>query len=283
VRGTVSSRTFQSAVAFMHGFAPEVDMSRISAVQMAVNNTLCMRDTGHQCSCLAVQSGFLSTFSVPFGQGKHAVRNRPAAHRVAAKLGLTVGTLPHLSHVFDVAMTHFCHHMAVGCLGSLFVRDVFDVICESGRLAVLDTNYRRLARLKVQPLLYETAHRMKRQLRSTGLSPRFVLYSGHDSTVEPLAAAIGISNGMWPRYASRLVFELYAPAKEAASVAVPSIRVLYNGEDVTKQLSFCRHATSAISAFFCPLSAFLEFVNDSRFSGGPGQTGYSEACTSLFS
>lgn len=280
MRGTVSSRTFQSAVGFMHGFAPEVDVSRLLAVEMAENNSLCMHQTGHQCDCTAVRSGFVSSFSAPFGQRSSTIRDLQAVQRIAERLGVTFENLPRLSHIFDVAMTHFCHGLAVGCLGALFVRDVFDVIGEAGRLAVSDVHYQRLARLKVQPLLYEIAHRMKRQLQSDVSVPKFVLYSGHDSTIEPLAAAIGVSNGMWPRYASRLIFELYTPTGEAGSSTAASIRVLHNGKDVTRQLSFCKDIRSSS---FCPFNVFLDFVSDSKFSGGPGETGYNDECKNLFS
>jgi len=275
VRATTVSRTFQSAVAFMHGFAPEIDVSRMSAVEMADNNTLCTQQTGHRCTCPAVSSGFLSSFSVSFGQRSSAMRGHPAVHRIASKLGIAVDELPRLSDVFDVAMTHFCHGLAVGCVGALFVRDAFDMAAEAGRLAVSGEQYRRLARLKLQPLLYEIAHRMKRQLHSAVSLPKFVLYSGHDSTIEPMAATLGLSNGVWPRYASRLVLELYAPAKGTSLDTVANVRVLYNGKDVTRQVSFCQNEV-------CTLKAFLDFVNDGRFSGGPGENGYKEACQSHF-
>jgi len=278
----VSGRTFQSAVAFMHGFAPEIDVTQISAVEVAENNTLCIQQTGHQCACAAIGSGFLSWFSVPFGLSSSSIRNGPAMHRIAARLGVTVDELPRLTHVFDVTMTHYCHGLPADCLEPLFVRDVFDVIEEAGRLAVSSEAYRRLARLKVQPLLYEIAHRMNRQSHDISL-PKFVLYSGHDSTIEPLAAVIGVSNGNWPRYASRLVFEFYARTKAAGTDTVAGIRVLYNGKDVTGQLPFCKGITSKLEPSVCPLKAFLDFVNDSKFSGGPGETGYNEACKTLIS
>jgi len=282
IRATVNRRTFQSAVAFMHGFAPEIDMSRILAVQMADNNTLCVQQTGHQCSCAVVTTRFLNMFSVTFGQESSTIRNRLAVRRIAARLGVTIDELPRLSDVFDVMMGHYCHGLALGCLGASFTRDVFDVINEAGRLALSDVRYKRLARLKVQPLLYEIAHRMERQSHFfNNLLPKFVLYSGHDSTIEPLAAAIGVSNGAWPRYASRLVFELYVPTKEAGSDTMAGIRVLHNGKDVTRRVSFCKDAASNVAFSICPLKAFLDFVNDRQFAGGPGESGYSEACKNL--
>jgi len=257
-------------------------MSRISAVEMADNNTLCIQRTGHQCSCAVINARFLNMFSVTFGQESSTIHNLPSVHRIAARLGVTVDKLPRLSNVFDVMMGHYCHGLALGCLGASFVRDVFDVISDAGRLAVSDVRYKRLARLKVQPLLYEIAHRMERQSHFfNSLLPKFVLYSGHDSTIEPLAAAIGVSNGAWPRYASRLVFELYAPSKEAGSDTVAGIRVLHNGKDVTSHVSFCKAAASHVAFSICPLKAFLDFVNDRQFAGGPGESGYSEACKKL--
>jgi len=264
----------------MHGFAPEVDITQTSAIEMAENNTLCIQQTGHQCTCAAIGSGFLNWFSVPFGLSSSGIHNGPAVRRIAARLGVTVSELPRLTHVFDVAMTHFCHSLSADCLEPLFVRDVFDVIEEAGRLGVSNEGYRRLARLKVQPLLYEIAHRMNRQLHDV-LLPKFVLYSGHDSTIEPLAAVIGVSNGNWPKYASRLIFELYTPTKEASTDTVAGIRVLYNGKDVTGQLSFCKGIISKVEPSVCPLKALFDFVNDSKFSGGPGETGYNEACKTL--
>jgi len=257
-------------------------MSQISALEMADNNTLCTQQSGHQCSCPVVKTRFLNTFSVSFGQESSAIRNRPAVHRIAARLGVTVDRVPRLSEVFDVTMGHYCHGLALGCLGASFIHDVFDVINDAGRLAVSDVRYKRIARLKIQPLLYEIAHRMEHQSHFfNNLLPKFVLYAGHDSTIEPLAAAIGVSNGAWPRYASRLVFELYAPAKEGGSDTVVGIRVLHNGKDVTRHLSFCKDAASDVTFSICPLKAFLDFVNDRQFAGGPGESGYSEACKNV--
>jgi len=212
------------------------------------------------------------------------IRSRPAVHRIAARLGATAGELPQLNHVFDVVMTHYCHGMVAGCFEPLFVRDVYDIISEAGHLAVSGQAHRHIARLKIQPLLYEIAHRMNHQSHfANTLLTKFVLYSGHDSTIEPLAAAIGISNGDWPKYASRLVFELYAPTKEAGLGMKASIRVLHDGKDVTQQLSFCKDVISNVAPSVCPLKAFFDFVNDKKFSGGPGENGYSEACKNLIS
>jgi len=98
---------FQSAVVFLHGFAPEVDIFRLLAVEMAPNNTVYETDGS------PVQSSFLSTHSVSYGQQSSVIRDRLAVHRIAKRLGVTVNELPRLSNIFDIMMTHFCHGMIV--------------------------------------------------------------------------------------------------------------------------------------------------------------------------
>ena len=141
---------------------------------------------------------------------------------------------------------------------------------ESGRRAVADDQYRQISRLLMQPLLYEIASHMNSSISRA--QHRFALYSGHDSTVEPLANALGISDGLWPRYASRLVFELYAEASDNKLY----IRILYNGRVVTGRTQFCEGQLTREG--LCPIAHFLAFVEDHRFNGGPGRTGYSNAC-----
>jgi hypothetical protein len=258
----------------MYGFERRLDMSRFPGVERADNCTMCTRDTGHQCHCDFIGSRYLDSFAPSFGQTSQDIRSLPGAHRVASNLGFTYAQLPKLSHVFDVSMTHFCHDMTPNCLGASLARDVFDVLKESGRRSLADGQYRHVCRLKFQPLLYEIAHRMK----SDASSYRFVLYSGHDSTVEPLANALGVSDGHWPRYASRLIFELFLKREVVSSDRKYYIRVLYNGKDVTDSVSFCRGRLDETAYGLCPVELFVEFVNEGRYDGSPGRTGYDREC-----
>lgn len=60
-----------------------------------------------------------------------------------------------------------------------------------------------------------------------GGRPRMYLYSGHDTTIFPLLAALGQDTDTWPPYVSNLVFELWelpaAPAVAAATPAEPAV------------------------------------------------------------
>eukprot|EP00897_Mesotaenium_endlicherianum_P008688 jgi/Mesen1/7848/ME000042S07291 len=58
--------------------------------------------------------------------------------------------------------------------------------------------------------------------------PLLALYSGHDATLMPLAAALGVELDTWPPYASAMCFELWASSDNAQHF----VRVLYNGKEV---------------------------------------------------
>jgi lysophosphatidic acid phosphatase type 6 len=69
----------------------------------------------------------------------------------------------------------------------------------------------------------ETASPSKKE--STTAPPKFYLLSGHDSTIIPLLAALGITVDHWPHYLSNLVFELWQKPNGEHYV-----QVLYNKE-----------------------------------------------------
>ncbi|CAN0385483.1 unnamed protein product, partial [Hapterophycus canaliculatus] len=43
-----------------------------------------------------------------------------------------------------------------------------------------------------------------------GFRTKFVLFSGHDTVVAPLLAALGAYDCRWPPYASHVAFELWS-------------------------------------------------------------------------
>jgi len=269
----------------MYGFEPKIDMASFPSIQVADNNTMCVEQSGHKCTCVGILPHYVDTFSSSFGQFDPLLGKLSATARIAARLDVSIRNLPKLSHIFDVALTHYCHEMTPGCFGTDLASDIFEVIREAGVRAIADRRYQRLARLKSQPLMFEIAQRMKNHIRSIEAPtdakppPAFVLYSGHDSTIEPLAAALGISDGSWPLYASRLVFELYHGSMDKTqSNAKAYIRVLYGGKDITSKLTFCKDRIVNVDQGLCRLQLFTEFAEDAEFNGSPGQKGYTAAC-----
>jgi len=77
-------------------------------------------------------------------------------------------------------------------------------------------------------------------------APIYFLFSGHDSTIGPLLAILGLFDGLWPPYASHIEFELWQDSNENYGVILK-----YNGDILT--LPCC---TSSL----CPYDTFRQFA-----------------------
>lgn len=160
--------------------------------------------------------------------------------------------------------------------------------------------YHKYAILAMYPYLNRTAAKMERVAKDSeaGRQPRaggeeiFTLSSAHDVTMAPLLSALGLEEARFPRFAARVVFELWKspPAMQGRPKKKPGkgekskvkdgelfIRVLYNGEDVTFHTTFCRSHDRHASQPLCPLKNFLSFVRRDMFSV-VNATSYQEAC-----
>lgn len=109
------------------------------------------------------------------------------------------------------------------------------------------------SRLAFQPLLAELALRLRQAAHrghpsaggGAAAAPRLAVLGGHDTTLGHVAAALGVFNGKWPPFATRLIFELWRlPTTDAA------LRVLVNGRVVTGAIEGCSREE------FCPLEKF---------------------------
>ncbi|EDX03417.1 2-phosphoxylose phosphatase 1 [Drosophila simulans] len=117
----------------------------------------------------------------------------------------------------------------------------------------------------------------------SGDRTKFVLYSGHDCTMQYLTAALGIitSQGQTIAYASRLAFEVYRSEAHTDYY----FRVVYNGKDVTQQIDFCEGGKSlrvtrdsrGNKADLCPIENIIRFLHEDYFSP-LNATNFKEAC-----
>ncbi|OII72277.1 uncharacterized protein cubi_01610 [Cryptosporidium ubiquitum] len=86
--------------------------------------------------------------------------------------------------------------------------------------------------------------------------PKFILFSGHDTTIIPTLASLDIWDGHWPPYASTLIIEVYynpfikkesigdfstdqSRLESSQSILPYYIRLLYNGVVLTGKLKGC--------------------------------------------
>lgn len=116
----------------------------------------------------------------------------------------------------------------------------------------------------------------------SGSGPSFILYSGHDHTLEHLTTALGLPyDATLLRYGARLVIEVYRNATRETDKAAGDVffRLLVNGKDVTNRIGFCRtsglhHATEQA---FCKMERMVRFVHDDYFATLNGSN-FKEAC-----
>ena len=262
VRSTKVSRTFQSAVALMSTLVPTLDLASLS-LQQATNNSLCHADSGHSCYCpgIATYADRMAN-NMPVLDGDLQARERALDKQVAGLLRLDVSNVPWLCAVMDVSMIHACHADKLPgaggrCMSVNTLKQVVDLVQENGRRQVHQADTRRVNVLKMQPLLSEIANRMRDQ--AAGKSAlKFVLYSGHDTTLDAIATALNFSDGHWPRYASRIALELIS--RSGHSEKTFFIRVLYDGEVVTHKIHFCIGHMHDSDIGLCPLQRFQHHV-----------------------
>lgn len=129
----------------------------------------------------------------------------------------------------------------------------------------------------------------------SGDKMKFLIYSGHDRTIQFLTTALGLyqkihQNSMSDQsyfipYASRFVFEVYKSEAETGDAGEYYFRTIYNGIDVTRQIEFCEGGRSlrinkdsrGNKADLCPIENIVRFIHDDYFTTF-NATNQKEAC-----
>jgi Histidine phosphatase superfamily (branch 2) len=103
------------------------------------------------------------------------------------------------------------------------------------------------AKLAMQPMWNEIMKKIYPHIQSDstiGLN-KLALFSGHDTTIIPLLASLGVWNDTaWPPYASMVVIELHEMNVDGNTdrKIFPSkfaFRIIYNGKVITSNVKFC--------------------------------------------
>lgn len=120
----------------------------------------------------------------------------------------------------------------------------------------------------------------------SGDKTKFVLYSGHDRTMQFLMAALGIeqTEQYFIPYAARMAFEVYKSEKDTEYY----FRLVYNGVDVTREIDVCEGGKSlrvsrdsrGNKADLCPMENIIRFIHDDYFAP-LNATNFKDACTAV--
>ncbi|XP_045523016.1 2-phosphoxylose phosphatase 1 isoform X1 [Pieris brassicae] len=183
------------------------------------------------------------------------------------------------------------------CVRKEHIISIFAYLEWSYRQDVKDVNNRRRSLLIAYGLIYNIVQNMIRMISEN--KPKFVVYSGHDKTLQALILALGLNNYQHYniQYASRMIFEVYRRkdlmdefkfTKRKAVAQDFYFRVVYNGEDVTDEIGFCKSTIvmkvvdpvddrRTYNTYLCPIESIVRFIHDDYFAGF-NVSNYKDAC-----
>ncbi|XP_033097833.1 2-phosphoxylose phosphatase 1-like [Anneissia japonica] len=274
LHSTTYSRTMQSAIALLYGLLPEDQILKTPALKTTRALNFC---EGKMCDCSAVHN-LLNQVSLE--KSRHKIDHEYTRKITKSIKNILYGDdqhspkLPHFFALLDHFTSFLCHNKKLPCgptkcLDLDQVQEVFKYVdkLEDDLKSHDDSLSMKHARLFMYPLLKEITDAIS--FNST--KHRFSLYSGHDLTITPFLAILGLPDFRWPNYAARIIIEAWSKFNKKF------IRVLYNGDDMTDKLRFCRNQLNQDG--LCPLTQLVDFVNKQNFVLFNAKS-YEEACLS---
>ncbi|XP_060804936.1 2-phosphoxylose phosphatase 1 [Amyelois transitella] len=187
------------------------------------------------------------------------------------------------------------------CVKKEHVMSLFAYLEWTYRQEIKNIHNKRRGLLVAYGLIHNIVQNMIRMISEN--KPKFVLYSGHDKTLQALILALGLNNYQHYniQYAARMIFEVYRKkdlldefkfTKRKAVAQDFYFRVVYNGEDVTNKLSFCKPRQIVVmkvvdpiddvkmyNTYLCPIESIVRFIHDDYFATF-NTSNYKDACAS---
>lgn len=267
VRTTGYTRTVQSAFGFVLGLLQNRDLEKVKFlfnedIYMCSHSTL-----KFLCNCPAI--GRLSRTVEQEHSHISAVihaQERQIKAKLAAVFNVTLGRIPWIGAMLEIFMLHVCLGLNPPCRTSASDKNdcvswsLMNKMWEfSDKYAEQNLNSsaeERLSLLTSYPLLHDIVQSFFNvtNYSTQKNSTRFFVFSGHDKTLVAIMKALGIYAGHWPPFASQVTFELYSHRNKQFY-----IRILYNGDDLTRRARFCSKSGNS-SRGFCPFENFVYFI-----------------------
>eukprot|EP00003_Mantamonas_plastica_P011280 TRINITY_DN2091_c0_g1_i4.p1 TRINITY_DN2091_c0_g1~~TRINITY_DN2091_c0_g1_i4.p1 ORF type:complete len:313 (-),score=79.47 TRINITY_DN2091_c0_g1_i4:57-995(-) len=166
----------------------------------------------------------------------------PVAQKLSSVLGMPMSQVSN-GLIWDCVFWHVCHDQP---LPSGFTDDVWkqlnDAIIQRNALLNGYPDYPTQGKFQIGLLLNEMYEYLQDAIEGND-SPRFVLYSGHDSTLMPILYAYNLWDQTWTPYAAMIQVELY----HSISTGSYSVRFLYDGKAL--KVPGCTDVTCSWSEF----------------------------------
>ncbi|XP_032225505.1 2-phosphoxylose phosphatase 1 isoform X2 [Nematostella vectensis] len=262
IRSTSRDRTTQSAAAFIYGFLDLDTIQKGITVNISKDTWFRELDSGLLQRCQAAISLKKETIEESvYRSGQAAMK--PLIREIADMLFQPSHALPPVQYITDYVYVFSCQGFELPCGGNGCITKGMALKLMAYANWAFIHNYTKIARVVTHQVFSQMATRMVKSVqRQTPI--KFALYSGHDSSITPALIALGIFNGKWIPYASRLVFELWRDKtvdSDKTSLKGWYVRVLFNGEAVTERASFCKGEVFG-SYELCPLEVFVNWLSE---------------------
>eukprot|EP00794_Sanderia_malayensis_P015145 gene15145-16702_t len=187
-----------------------------------------------------------------------------------------VSKIAAFNRLVDILYTRLCHDQTLpegpnGAVSYSLAAKSFDLSHE-----FITRRHTPLAELQTLAIVSSIVQQAGKLIDGETNMHKIVMFSGHDTVLVPLLAVLGVHDGKWPPYASRIVFELWeSKTNHNPGIAGSDLyqkfqgyylRVIYNGKPLTGKVKFCIGKTVE-GGELCPLSEFVKFVTSNEFNG----------------
>ncbi|KAL4220890.1 2-phosphoxylose phosphatase 1 [Mactra antiquata] len=283
---TGTPRTYQSVSALLYSFLPYYSLSDVD-YKYASSIYFCDHDvwSRNMCFCKGAE---VFRRKIKVYERMIELRSQSASvlsEKLKSLFKADISKLGGMSSVADALAPGFCHNLQNSHLTSdrnfTIDRKLIDEVWTEMTQVMYqhwndtDKNREKFSSVNLYPLLTEIYQGIKHFIDGQH-STKVWIYSGHDSTLTALLFVLGLNDGIWPPYASRVNLELYE--SEAGSTSNRFyMKILYNGRDVTNDVNFCKHSTQF---GLCDLKYFNEFVSNTMLLRY-GYNNFTAACESF--
>ncbi|KAJ7393280.1 hypothetical protein OS493_006249 [Desmophyllum pertusum] len=265
VRSTQRRRCVQSAAAFLYGLLTK-DTIMSEGVTINITSEIWFKedDDGVSYHCPSLRRRW-DQYKQRRDYVAGAAKIEPIMQQFSRLLRTPRASLPTIIFLTDAIYTRHCYKYTLPCgPGGCVSEEMAAKAMEFGTWAITE-NCTGIADVATHPMLIQIAKRMinKSQRKST---LKFVLLSGHDTTVTPLLLNLGVHDRKrWTPYATRVAFELWRDTAVDSSQQPDAIdnfyfRVLVNGKVVTSKMKFCGDAL--VKGELCPVQELVSWLSD---------------------
>jgi len=243
IRSTDIPRTLASVQGHMHGLYPPTKTSGDIPVfdEFTIEaNAENMYPNAQLCPALA--EALINASKMP---EYIAYMKQTADLQKSLLAALQLSVFPSWDGLFDAFSALACHNFS---LLPGVTQEMWDqTIAVANWQWNFQLNQTNVVRLGIGSFMAEIVDVLELTQKSPASVPKYIVYSGHDTTIGPLMAAMQNYDGYWPPYASHVEIELWE------NNGAYFVAVRYQG--AYQVLSTCQGQK------MCPYAQFLEAVN----------------------